>query len=257
MLLKLKKKEEEAEIDEQQLLMVSTVQDDPKVQHWFMDSGASNHMTGKLDYFIEINNDFKVIVRMGDKKELKVEGKGTVIMYMENDKFKILENVYYAPSLEYNLLSVGQFMRRGYSLLFDDGYCSVRSKKSGNVVIRAPLATNNMFVVDTSCMLSVHDSSSNKADIEGLKWHLRFGHLHVGGLKQLYKKNMVMGISKVTDNITCETCVACKQTRLPFKGTNTHARKRLELIHTDLCGPMQVPSLGNNLYYLLFIDDLT
>ncbi|XP_076888394.1 uncharacterized protein LOC143538814 [Bidens hawaiensis] len=158
---------------------------------------------------------------MGDKKELKVEGKGTVIMHMENDKFKILENVYYAPALEYNLLSVGQFMRRGYSLLFDDGYCSVRNKATRKVVIRVPIATNNMFVVDTSCMVSVQDTSSNKDDVEALKWHYRFDHLHFGGLKQLYDHNMVEGIAKVTHNVTCESCIACKQARFPFNGLNT------------------------------------
>ncbi|XP_076888395.1 uncharacterized protein LOC143538815 [Bidens hawaiensis] len=45
-------KEEQVETEEQHLLMVSTNHDDAKVQHWFMDSGASNHMTGNLEYFI-------------------------------------------------------------------------------------------------------------------------------------------------------------------------------------------------------------
>ena len=31
----------------------------------------------------------------------------------------------------------------------------------------------------------------------------------------------------------------------------------LELVHSDICGPMSVESVGGNLYYLLFIDDKT
>lgn len=32
--------------------------------------------------------------------------------------------------------------------------------------------------------------------------------------------------------------------------------EKLQLVHSDLCGPMQVESLGGNMYFLLFIDDL-
>jgi hypothetical protein len=40
---------------------------------------------------------------------------------------------------------------------------------------------------------------------------------------------------------------------------DTDRRKRdiLELVHTDLCGPMQTRSLGGAYYFLLFIDDYT
>ena len=31
--------------------------------------------------------------------------------------------------------------------------------------------------------------------------------------------------------------------------------KVLELVHTDLCGPMEVESMGGSNYFMLFIDD--
>ena len=31
----------------------------------------------------------------------------------------------------------------------------------------------------------------------------------------------------------------------------------MELIHTDVCGPMRTPSHGNNRYFILFIDDFS
>lgn len=63
---------------------------------------------------------------------------------------------------------------------------------------------------------------------------------------------MVLGLPRLNSSVTLG-----KQTRLPFKSSSWRAKTKLELIHTDLCGPMQVPSLGNSLYFLLFIDDLT
>lgn len=35
------------------------------------------------------------------------------------------------------------------------------------------------------------------------------------------------------------------------------ASAKLQLVHTDICGPMQTESLGRNKYFLLFIDDYT
>jgi len=33
------------------------------------------------------------------------------------------------------------------------------------------------------------------------------------------------------------------------------ASKILELVHTDLCGPMNTPSIGKSLYHTSLIDD--
>ena len=57
---------------------------------------------------------------------------------------------------------------------------------------------------------------------------------------------------------TCESCIMGKQHRKSFpKGVSWRASVFLELIHTDICGPMKTPSLGNQRYFLIFIDDFS
>lgn len=46
-----------------------------------------------------------------------------------------------------------------------------------------------------------------------------------------------------------------KHSRAPFNEPGTRASKPLEMIHTDVCGPMPVQSLGGARYCLSFIDD--
>lgn len=89
--------------------------------------------------------------------------------------------------------------------------------------------------------------------------HLRFGHLNFGGLKLLSRKGMVRGLPLIEkpDNL-CEGCILGKQHRESFpSGKSIKAKAPLEIVHSDLCGPMQTPSLAGSQYFLTFIDDFT
>ena len=56
----------------------------------------------------------------------------------------------------------------------------------------------------------------------------------------------------------CETCQLGKQSRPPFlKGKAWRTSQKLQLIHTDVCGPMKTALLCGNKYFILFIDDYT
>lgn len=90
-------------------------------------------------------------------------------------------------------------------------------------------------------------------------WHLRFGHLNFGGLNLLSRKGMVRGLPLIEkpDNL-CEGCILGKQHRESFlSGKSIRAKAPLEIVHSDVCGPMQTPSLAGSQYFLTFIDDFT
>ena len=55
----------------------------------------------------------------------------------------------------------------------------------------------------------------------------------------------------------CEPCLEGKQTRQPSHKPATRASEPLELIHSDLCGPIDPTSYGGTNYYVLFTDDFT
>lgn len=88
-------------------------------------------------------------------------------------------------------------------------------------------------------------------------WHRIMGHIGQENLKKL--KSMVRGMEKVdgSDEKGCEICLKGKQSRFAFPSGDSRANEKLELMHTDLCGPMNVASLGGSLYFLTFIDDFT
>ena len=58
-------------------------------------------------------------------------------------------------------------------------------------------------------------------------------------------------------NTLCEACQHGKQTKVQFKTKEHFASNPLELIHTNLCGPMRTKGLDGELYFMLMIDDYT
>lgn len=70
---------------------------------------------------------------------------------------------------------------------------------------------------------------------------------------------MVRGLPQInTEDRECESCVLAKQSRLPFpSGESWRARTPLQLVHTDICGPLDPISNGGNKYFITFTDDFS
>ena len=117
---------------------------------WFLDSGCSNHMSGIKSIFRDIDETHKLNVRLGDNKQIQVEGKGTIEVKTNQGKVKYLDNVFFVLTLSHNLLSVGQLVNDGYSVIFDDGSCTIRDKKSGLIIVNVCMTQNKMFPLDVS-----------------------------------------------------------------------------------------------------------
>ncbi|KAI5314901.1 hypothetical protein L3X38_044077 [Prunus dulcis] len=70
---------------------------------------------------------------------------------------------------------------------------------------------------------------------------------------------MVVGLPEIKeDRQVCEGCVLGKQSREAFpREAISRASTPLELIHSDICGPMQTVTKAGNRFFLTFIDDCT
>ena len=71
---------------------------------------------------------------------------------------------------------------------------------------------------------------------------------------------MLMGLLESLDYESvdaCETCLMGKMTKTPFSETMERATDLLEIIHTDVCGPMNIEARGRYRYFLTFTNDLS
>jgi transposase InsO family protein len=92
----------------------------------------------------------------------------------------------------------------------------------------------------------------------GWLWHRRIAHIGMSNVKKSHKRGMITGLKDVTfdKNKLCSTCQAGKQvaTHHPLK-TMLSTSKPLELLHMDLFDPTTHKSIGDNLYFLVIVDD--
>jgi len=229
---------------------------------WFVDSGCSNHMCGERGMFSSLDTGFTHNVKLGNNHKLMVGGKGVVKIMLKGISY-VINDVYYIPELKNNLLSVGQLQERGLDVLFKGGdrnTCSIFHPSRGKIA-ESVMSANRMFILLGESNDRTKEERCLQVDISDKTelWHQRYGHLSYKGLHTLCSKEMVVGLPEIGDvKSTCEACVKGKHHRVPFpKQSQWRATERLQLIHSDLCGPINPPSNSQIRYLISFIDDFS
>ena len=82
-------------------------------------------------------------------------------------------------------------------------------------------------------------------------WHCRLGHICVKRTKKLHADGLLESLDYESLD-ACEPCLMGKMTKTPFSGTMERATDLLEVIHTDVCGPMNIEAHGR---YHHFLDE--
>ena len=227
---------------------------------WILDSGATSHMCNDQNLFSEFKANDNVIITLGDGSEIKSTGVGKVTLKCD-EEICMLKNVICVPGLAHNLVSVGKIIQNGGAVsfsesegtIFHDGEFFAEAKYDSHdkqfVLNCKPCMTND----DSIFAAADHDVSAvGKEDL----WHCRFGHLGADNLNKLSQKDMVTNFDFDKQKFNfCEFCTMGKHNRSPFPHSESQRANDVnELIHSDVCGPLP-DSLGNNKYFVTFIDD--
>ncbi|KAK4401282.1 Retrovirus-related Pol polyprotein from transposon TNT 1-94 [Sesamum angolense] len=151
--------------------------------------------------------------------------------------------------------SVGQMMEKGYTLHFGGDSCTIYDNKDKTLKIaEVRMKEHRCFPIHLQYMSR---TAMKAQEDQSWLWHRRLGHFNFQGLKILHQKKMMTDLPQIQAvEGACEACLQGKQHKKPFpSGTSWRAKAVLELIHTDVCGPMRTPSHEQNRYFILFIDD--
>ncbi|KAG7594052.1 Integrase catalytic core [Arabidopsis thaliana x Arabidopsis arenosa] len=221
---------------------------------WYLDNGASNHMTGDRRYFDKLDHSVTGKVRFGDDSRIDIKGKGTIAFIDLNGRSRVMTDVYFIPDLKSNIISLGQATESGCDIRLKDGYLTMHDR-DGKLLVKAERSKNRLYKVkmglkDNTCLYLTTVSESSL-------WHARMGHVSLETIKAMIDKELVQGASTfVLEKEICGSCLLGKQTRAAFPQESTYrATKKLELIHGDLCGPITPSTSAANRYIFVLIDD--
>ena len=232
------------------------------------DTGASLHMTPRRDWFVTYS-PHRVPVRLANGAIVYSAGIGSV-EYQPVDGEKALMpivffDVLHVPLLTSNLLSIYHLTaHKGYEVSIKDK--RVAFYRAGALVCTATVDDSNTGYLDGYVVVppahSAQRAASTTLPLDAALWHRRFAHVNHGDIAKLRQRKLVRGMrfeSKEAPDPICEPCIMGKQTRKAVpRGPGERATRPLELVHTDLKGPMPVASReGANLYWITFIDDKT
>jgi Integrase core domain/GAG-pre-integrase domain len=226
---------------------------------WLIDSEASSHMSACKEAMREYKPFTPFDISIGDKTRLQVIGSGQVKLQLNvqgKQNKCMIKDVLHVPMLSYNLLSVSAREGHGMETKFSSGECTIRNKNH----LIVSLETKKEIVYELgaiSCDVQSEFACTAGADLSTC--HARFGHANIRGIASMWKNNVVEGFhcseTKPRTEI-CESCVYGKSHRLPFpKKSSSRASGILDLVHSDVCGPMPVNSMGGSRYFMTLTDD--
>lgn len=231
---------------------------------WYIDSGCSDHLNNNKNLF---NDGFmmldkpKLISAAKNGITLKALGFGNIRVKTTIDNivhYHLIKNVYYVPELRKNLLSVSKMESAGFSIIFYNGLVKIYNPK--NVLIMIGKAEGSLYSIKLEMNNMFCNFSNDNNGVVDL-WHRRFAHLGINNLNKLVKQNLVLGLTDLKnmkiENTLCETCLSGSMTRLPFNKMGHRASKPLELVHSDVCGPITPTTWDGFKYFVTFIDDYT
>ena len=220
-----------------------------KSTRWIVDSGSTHHICNEEGAFSDFGSKVGTsAVLVGDNSRLEVQKEGKVGMTFKVGKEKVsgtVEGVLLVPNMGKNLFSVTKTMQQGKSVIFDCTDMTCKIMKGNKQVGRAKLQ-EGLWILDCDTTTEGKVMVSQKGESLEL-WHQRMGHLGEDNLLKLQKKQMVNGLETPLEGKVkgcCQGCNQGKQHREPFPETEHIVREKLELIVSDIKGPINPKSHG-------------
>ncbi|KAF8783882.1 hypothetical protein HU200_000329 [Digitaria exilis] len=227
--------------------------DEPEEQ-WYLDSGASNHMTGNREAFSELNTGIVGTVKFGGNSVVDICGRGTILFQCKTGEHHALIDVYFIPKLLSNIVSIGQLDECRCQVLIEGGVLRIRDRER-RLLAKVERTKNRLYILELRVARPV--CLAARKDDEAWRWHARFGHISFDALASLARHGMVCGLPLIEHvGELCDSCLTGKRRRLSFpKKASYRAEDLLELVHGDLCGPITPATNGGRRYFLFLIDD--
>jgi len=227
-------------------------------QHeWVVDSVASHHICNTRSAFRNLRLlRSPVSILLGDCSEVFGIGKGEITLEVGSG-LTLVFTALYAPAFSLSLLSISQLPPK-YSIIFRSNTCFIADRKAAPE-IKLAILENGLYRLRVQITYpnqqprgkAVTALTTSKPTLE--LWHKRFGHIGVQSLRYILGESFPANASLPL----CPTCVLGKQHQKIIRTPVPPVSRPFELVHSDVCGPISIPSFSGQRYFVVYVDDFS
>lgn len=218
------------------------------------DSGASNHVASNPALFHTLSE-------YGGPDEI-VLGNGNTLSISHTSHSSLptsshplnLHNVLFIPQLRNNLISVAKFYKSNHvSVEFLSTFFFFKDLCTGTILMWGVNVNDIYYAIICSLRNLPQINSAIISSKSILSWHHKLGHPSIKVFKFLLS-HLGLSCNKVSSILFhCDSCSINKSYKLPFGTNYFKASKTLELVYSDVWGPIQLSNDGYT-YYVTFVD---
>nr|CAN66507.1 hypothetical protein VITISV_034008 [Vitis vinifera] len=217
---------------------------------WYVDSGASNHMTNNPTALCHVRP------YAGQSSIQTANGSSLPIAAIGDASSKFID-VFLALQLSTNLISVGQLVDNNCAVNFSGNGCVVQDQVTGEPIAKGPkvgcLFLLFLPVPDFSPLSSIKSFACNNVSDLSMVWHRRLGHPNTQILSHVLNSDLPCNKDRYSLSLECDSCKLGKSKTLPFPLHASRASHCFDLIHCDVWGPF--PVFRTFTEFLAYVDN--
>jgi hypothetical protein len=118
-----------------------------KTDGWCLDIGATHHMTGRREFFTELDSDVRGSIKFGDAFGVEIKGVDSVIFAAVSVEHRLLTGVYYIPVLRNSIISLGQLDVNGSHVEIKDKVMRIWDHHR-RLLAKVTRGTNRLYVLN-------------------------------------------------------------------------------------------------------------
>src|SRR5258708_26347422 len=231
--------------------------------HFIVDSGASAHMCPDCSFYSsyqKINPPKHIWV--ADNRTIKAIGVGDIKVHFSSNgctHMGIFKEVLHLPALSESLLSTTKMGDVGITTILTPTHANLIKTASGKSLTWA-IREKNLYCPPVEIVKpeQAHIAQGQAVSKASLKlWHRRIGHISEDTIQRMVSSGIAEGMKVDSHGMgDCSTCHKGKQTCNPILHTTQDwSSEILKRVFSDLCGPMETPSIEGYWYFITFTND--
>lgn len=224
-----------------------------------VDTGATTHIVRDHSAFTHFDSEFKPqqhSIELADgSKSHAAQQRGVAVIKLQDTKGNVctatLNDALYVPSYPCDIFSVHQAVKNGASVMFDEK----------GTALKADGAVFSIKQQGKLFYLPTHQDTGDKVCVSRSQLTMKQLHSIMGHCNQKH----LLKLETVADGVTIKGskdeffCDVCHRGKMPHaaivKTPDARATKPLELVHSDLSGPITPRAKDGFEYSIGFVDD--